>query len=232
MTTASSCPESVLASIAWYPDGLSPEERAAVETHAADCRSCRDELAFVRGDEEPAIDLPDAEDVYARVLARIESHEQAAPSRAPAVEPVSRNARRRFPSRPAALAAGIAIAALAGVLGGSTAIWLGQSEPRYETASVAPPAVAAAGAELEVVFRADATADEIHTSLRAVDGSFVSGPTKLGVYRVRLPARSRRHCCFELAERRRPGCCGLRGAGGRLRSRACRFCSASLCGRR
>src|SRR5215468_11281469 len=71
MATTSTCPEAILASIPWYPDGLTADECGAVEAHAADCRACRAELAFVRGDEEPEIELPDAERVYARVLARI-----------------------------------------------------------------------------------------------------------------------------------------------------------------
>src|ERR1700741_854434 len=71
MTEPNSCPEAILASIPWYPDGLTPEECGAVEAHAADCPACRAELSFVRGDEEPEIELPDVERVYTRVLARI-----------------------------------------------------------------------------------------------------------------------------------------------------------------
>src|SRR6187401_2008265 len=83
MTTTASCPEAILASIPWYPDGLTPEECGAVEAHVADCRACRAELAFVRGDEEPEIELPDVERVYARVLERIHAHsdEVAVPER-------------------------------------------------------------------------------------------------------------------------------------------------------
>ena len=74
------CPEEILASIPWYPDGLTADECGAVEAHAADCRACRAELAFVRGDEEPAIELPDAERVYARVLDRISSDDRQSQS--------------------------------------------------------------------------------------------------------------------------------------------------------
>jgi hypothetical protein len=52
--------------------------------------------------------------------------------------------------------------------------------------AVSAPAPGAGGAALDVVFRPDATAERIHAALRAIGGEIVSGPTQLGVYRVRL----------------------------------------------
>src|SRR5258706_10649701 len=117
-TTTTNCPEAILASIPWYPDGLSAAECGAVEAHAADCRACREELAFVRGDEEPAIDLPDAERVYARVLERIsaQTDEEAAERRSATVRRVGEAARQ------ASLAAGILVAGVSGMLTAG-AIW-------------------------------------------------------------------------------------------------------------
>lgn len=179
MSTAHRCPEEVLKSIPHYPSEISPELRGAIEAHAADCAACRDEIAFLRGDEEPPNDLPDPQRVYERVLERIgASDEEIAP------HTLRRRGSRGL--RPAAIAAGIAIAALAGGLGGYGVRWLEQAVPRYETASALPAVSAADGALIEVVFRGDATADEIRAGLRAIEGSVVSGPSALGVYRVRL----------------------------------------------
>src|SRR5215831_13501301 len=113
MNPTSTCPEAILASIPWYPDGLTPEECGALEAHAADCRACRAELSFLLGDEEPQIDLPDVERVYARVLARISasSDEDVTPERR------SSTARRvGEAARQASLAAGILVAVISGML--------------------------------------------------------------------------------------------------------------------
>ena len=85
-----SCPEEVLASIVWYPDQLDDERRGVVEAHVADCSACRAELDFVHGAEEPEIDLPDPDRVYAQLRERIERHE--------GVGPVPRPTRKRSPS--------------------------------------------------------------------------------------------------------------------------------------
>jgi anti-sigma factor RsiW len=181
MTDRTTCPEAILASIPWYPDGLTSEECGAVEAHAADCRACRAELAFVRGDEEPEIELPDVERVYARVLERIHAHSDdvAVP------EPRARVAGRvSVAARQASLAAGILVAVISGMLT-TGAIWVVRVAPTYETAAVSA-GPAAAGAALQVVFRQDASANEIRAQLREIGASVVSGPTQLGVYRLRL----------------------------------------------
>ena len=181
MATTSPCPEAILASIPWYPDGLTAEECGAVEAHAADCRACRAEIAFVRGDEEPAIELPDVERVYARVLERISAQsDEEAPTRR------SKSARRvGEAARQASVAAGILVAVISGMLT-TGAIWIVRVAPTYETAAVAAPTVDAGGPGVEVVFRQSASADEIRERLRDVGATVVSGPTQLGVYRLRL----------------------------------------------
>src|SRR5436190_4269843 len=116
MATTSTCPEAILASIPWYPDGLTGEECGAVEAHAADCRACRAELAFVRGDEEPAIELPDPERVYARVLDLISGDSEIGRGISAARRAVGQAARQ------ASLAAGILVAVCSGMLT-TGAIW-------------------------------------------------------------------------------------------------------------
>ncbi|TMA30932.1 MAG: hypothetical protein E6J87_16940 [Deltaproteobacteria bacterium] len=179
MATTTTCPEAILASIPWYPEGLTAEECGAVEAHAADCRECRAELAFVRGDEEPAIELPDAEHVYARVLERISAHGDEEPA-LPRRRSVAREAARQ-----ASLAAGILVAVISGMLT-TGAIWVVRVAPTYETAAAAPLAVDAGGAEIDVVFQNHVSADEIRSTLREVGANVVSGRSQLGVYRLRL----------------------------------------------
>jgi len=57
----------------------------------------------------------------------------------------------------------------------------------YRTATAPPAAARAAGPELEIVLRSDATASQFNAALRALDAELVAGPTELGRYRVRLP---------------------------------------------
>jgi hypothetical protein len=189
MTHDLGCPEEVLAAIAWYPEGLDAERRGAVESHAADCALCREEISFLGGDGLP-LEAPNAESerVYARVLERIEAYEsRARGAQRPAA--VAREAARFPVSRAAA-------ALIAAAFVGAGAMWLGSRiaapAPVYETAGAAPetPAAARPGQALDVVFRPDATAERIHAALRAIGGEVISGPTQLGVYRVRLAPTS------------------------------------------
>src|SRR4030095_12060788 len=127
-STTISCPEAILSSIPWYPDGLTPEECGALEAHAADCRACRAELAFVRGDEEPEIEVPDVERVYARVLARISANSDEET----VLEPRISTARRvGGAARQASVAAGILVAVMSGMLT-TGAIWVVRVAPAYE----------------------------------------------------------------------------------------------------
>ena len=170
------CPEEVLASIPWYPDGLTADECGAVEAHAADCRACRDELSFMRGDEEPAIELPDAERVYARVLDRISGDQS----------PVESRARRMGrAARQVSMAAGLLVAVISGTLT-TGAIWIVREAPTYGTAAGDASAIGAAGPHLQVMFRDDATVGEIRAALDRAGASVVAGPTQYGVYLLRL----------------------------------------------
>lgn len=185
MATQTPCPEAILAAIPWYPDGLTREERGDVEAHAADCRACRAELAFLLGEEAPAVDVPDSETVYARLLERIAESDEAEP---PGAEPVGPSRLRRFSELargPVSMAAGLMVALVSGMLT-SGVIWTVRVVPAYETAAASTPGVESGGSYLQIVFEEDATAAEMNESVRAVRGTVVSGPTPRGVYRVRL----------------------------------------------
>lgn len=184
MTHDLGCPEDVLAAIAWYPDGLDAERRGAVEAHAAGCALCREEISFLRGEGQVALPpVAESERVYARVLERIEAYEDRARGATRTAAPVRRTA-AWAPSRAAA-------ALLAAAFVGAGAMWLGTRSGApvvYEPAGAQPEVSAALPSDpaLDVVFRPDATSERIHSALRAIGGEIVSGPTQLGVYRVRL----------------------------------------------
>jgi hypothetical protein len=192
--TNTQCPEAILATIPWYPHGLTREECGAVESHAADCRSCRAELAFLRGDEEPAFELPDADRVYARVLERIRAEDdraELAPVATQAPRPLgrrmlarARNIRRRI-VQPVGIAAGLLVATTSGMLTVGV-IWVAREAPSYETAIAAMPPVEAGAPELGIVFRPDASAAEIAADLREAGASLSSGPNEFDLYRARL----------------------------------------------
>lgn len=187
-TPLDSCPDEILAAIPWYPNELDDESRGRVESHASQCAACRDELAFVHGDAPVDVDLDSRDRAYARLLSRIEDHEQLVREPVPpAPTRVASGAGARV-AWPIALAAGLALALLSGGIGAITASWLGTTgaAPVYETVSDARTAVPATVPSLDVVFRTDATAEAIHEALRAVGGQIVAGPTQLGVYRVEL----------------------------------------------
>ncbi|MEM7409434.1 MAG: zf-HC2 domain-containing protein [Myxococcota bacterium] len=185
MAQTSSCPDTILVWIPWYPDGLSIEERGAVESHAADCADCRAEIAYIAGEEEPEIEVPDPDRVYARVTEHIDSYEKAEGQMAEAALP--RRLRQELhlrAAKPLSMAAGLLVALVSG-MATIGVIWVAREVPAYQTAS-ATAVTAMAGPELEIVFRPDATAAAIQQTLRSAGASLISGPSERGVYRVRL----------------------------------------------
>lgn len=194
-----SCPQEILDWIAWYPDeGLSAAQRGAVEAHAAACNACRREIDVVAGRGEPPSGVPEAERLFARVLARIESERLEAA----AAPPRARELREQWTAAPArrprwgrpATAAWAAAATLAllftgiGWVAGSSHV---HGDGLYHTATASPGAAAAhGGVQLDLVFRSDAGAERINTALRGLGAEVVSGPTQLGRYRIALPPGS------------------------------------------
>jgi len=159
------CPGEILEWIAWYPDGgLTPEQRGAVEAHAATCPACREEIAVLAGRCEPPVGPEDPERLFERVLALVEAEGLAgatagAADRGGAVasaaalplasafagaRPRPRAVRAsagwgRLARAAAAAAVLLALGGLAGWLGRDVA-GPGQRPPVYETASAVEPA--------------------------------------------------------------------------------------------
>jgi len=176
------CPTNVLDWIAWYPDGdLPPDVRSEIETHAAECSVCRQEIADLSG--EGATDAPEArgsERVFARALQKIEAHpRRVAPERQ----------RRTWRVRPRfAIAAGIAVALISGTAGVVATNQLARGV-RYEPAtSRVGDAPDPASPHLDVVFRGDASFAEISSAIRALGANVESGPSPSGVVHLRLAA--------------------------------------------
>ncbi len=205
--TDPSCPPRILEWIAWYPGGdLTGAQRGAVEAHAADCASCREELAILTERADANAATVDPDQLFERVLARIETSlvTNAPDAAAPALgvtrdgagpllrrAPARRQRSLSWPRRSAMVAAGFGLVALAGAMG-----WLGRDWIRpvfdagageiYRTASEATP-TAGAGVALDVVFRSETSAEQIHTVLRGLGATVAKGPTDLGRYRLVLP---------------------------------------------
>jgi hypothetical protein len=184
------CPADVLEAIPWYPDGLGEAQRGALEAHAAACAECRLELAFVQGEAaEAPEDAPDAERVWARVLARVAAEGGEAQVRSAPLPAPRRAVSRRWlgaAAGPLPLAASIAFALALGAVGLAAGTLLGAPEAVYRTASAPPVEGAAAGPGLDLVFRKDASAGEIEAALRRIDGAVVGGPSPVGRFRVAL----------------------------------------------
>lgn len=194
---ATGCPPDILELIPWYPDeGLTDAERGAVEAHAACCVECRREIHGGFGEIDLPADAPAAERVLANVFERIAGSRPSPLARPqsqrppPTLEmPVQARAPRRAPSWHSAAFAAAAAAVLLGLLflaPGARRLVAGGSAT-YRTATAPPAAARAAGPELEIVLRSDATASQLNAALRALDAELVAGPTELGRYRVRLP---------------------------------------------
>lgn len=195
---ATGCPPDILELIPWYPDeGLTDAERGAVEAHAACCVECRREIHGAFGETDLPADAPAAERVLAQVFERI-AGSRPSPLARPQVHrppptlamPMSARAPRRalsWPSAAFAAAAAVVVLGLLFLAPGARRLVAGRSAI-YHTATAPPVAARAAGPELEIVLRADVTASQLNTALRALDAEFVAGPTELGRYRIRLPS--------------------------------------------
>lgn len=182
----------VQALLPWYARGqLDAHEMSRVRQHLQSCERCRVELAA-----EPAVQtllgvaLPEPVGDVDRGFARL--RERLAPRQA--------GPKPRW--MPWAL--GLQGVTLAAVL----ALWLHDrpTEPGYQGLS-ADTAVAASDAL--VMFRPDASEQQLRALLQAHGASIVAGPTETGAYQLRLPAASlnglRRSPLVRLAEPLQPG---------------------------
>jgi len=175
------CPKEILAALPFYPEGaLSEDVRGAVEAHLASCSDCREELQMIQGEAQPTGPVPDADQVYARVVALMAGEEldQSAPHtrRAP-----PRQRRRGLGGLVRAYAVAATVAVAAGALGAlGVGLAFRSGEPVYELAS------GGRAGDVDVVFRDEATATEIAEALGAVGGEIVAGPGALGRYTIEV----------------------------------------------
>jgi len=192
------CPPEVMASIPWYPDDLSREEREAVESHAAECLDCRRELEARMADPEGEAEwpIPDPARTFTRILARIEVGEAEtlrewarAPRRTRAVRWL-REREVHVPgiATPVSAARGLSAVASFGAVVALAALFLGVGPDGSEP----PPAPAPLAAQqtpprIDVVFRGDLTSAEMAGALEGIHGEIVGGPTPRGRYRIALP---------------------------------------------
>jgi anti-sigma factor RsiW len=174
----------------WYANGqLDEEERKRVDAHLSSCAYCRQQLALERRliHEFQAM-VPEVESGWARLRKQIET---PVPTRAPnPPRPRPFGEVWAFLTRPAV--AMLAAAQLAFVvIAGATLVSLGQ--PAYHTLGSGP--VPAAG-NVIVMFRADATEQDIRNVLRSAGASLVDGPTPANAYLLHV-APSRRQIALK-----------------------------------
>ena len=173
----------------WYATGqLDDADRALVDAHLSSCAYCRQQLALERRliDEFHAMS-PEVESGWERMKARIA---------APAAAPVAPSFRK--PATPSVFAqlwatlsrpafATLAVAQIAFVvLAGS--VLLSLSRPSYRALGSAPPP---ASANMIVMFRSDATIEDVRKSLSSAGASIVDGPTSADAYLLHVAPQRR-----------------------------------------
>ena len=169
----------------WYANGqLDEADRAIVDAHLSSCAYCRQQLAIERRliEEFQAIE-PEVESGWSRLRGRIASDEPVPIFRAP--RPGRLAEAWAFLTRPAV--ATLAVAQLAFVIvAGSALLWL--SRPAYHVLGSPPPAAAG---NLIIMFRADATEQDIRDVLKSAGATIVDGPTPANAYVLHVAAARR-----------------------------------------
>jgi len=174
----------------WYATGqLDEVDRARVDAHLSTCASCRQQLSLERQliDEFQAMS-PEVESGWARLQSRLNAPVAAVEYSPPPARPARPNPFAEIwamLSRPAV--AGLAIAQLAFVVAAGT-ILLSLSRPSYQTLGSAP---APASANMIVMFRADATIEDVRRSLNAAGASIVDGPSPADAYLLHVAPQRR-----------------------------------------
>jgi anti-sigma factor RsiW len=167
--------------IPWLVNGrLNAEEAAAVKAHIESCAECGGEYAqqlhifdAMQADESIAFA---SEASFQKLAARLD----AAPIRP----------RTQLPVHWLTAASIIAALGLAAWGGWFLKRAPAAAIPAYSTLT-APPAVAAGGTQLRVVFRSTLTLSELARLLHSIDAHISDGPTEAGVFTLALaPGRS------------------------------------------
>lgn len=176
----------------WYATGqLDEPDRAKVEAHLSSCAHCRQQLALEHQliDEFQAMS-PEIESGWSRLKARLET---PAPVAAAPVAAAHRRTSRQNPfgelwamlSRPAV--ATLAIAQLAFVVFAGSLL-LSLSKPSYRALGSLP---APAAANVIVMFRSDATIEDVRDTLKLAGASIVDGPTPSDAYLLHVAPQQR-----------------------------------------
>lgn len=162
----------------WYASGrLDPADRFLVEQHLSSCAGCREQLTLERRLIREFRGLaPEVDAGWARLRSRV-----TLPP-APRKEPRPMWRMVRHPAVAALAAAQVAFL----VFGAATLLWL--SRPTYQALGSAPPSTTA---DMIVMFRADATIEDVRSTLRAANASIVDGPTDADAYLLHVPERQR-----------------------------------------
>ena len=162
----------------WYASGrLDPTDRMLVEEHLSACADCREQLGIERRlIREFRAFAPEVDAGWTRLRERIVPRE---PHR------IQRKSAWRMVRHP--VIATIAAAQVAFlVLGASILLWL--SRPTYQTLGSPPPSPSA---DVIVMFRTDATIEDVKSSLKAANASIVDGPTDADAYLLHVPEQRR-----------------------------------------
>jgi hypothetical protein len=166
----------------WYATGqLDPKDQALVEHHLSSCARCQRQLGLERAlVEEFRSFAPQVDTGWTRLRDRIEA--PAGPR-----SWVGRIAAEvwQILNRPAVAA--LAIAQLAFVVFAGS-ILLSLSRPSYRALGTSETPLAA---NVLVMFRPDATEEDIRDALRASGASLVGGPTPADAYVLHVPANQR-----------------------------------------
>lgn len=174
--------EDAEALLPWYATGqLDPADRALVEKHLSSCASCRRQLRAERLLVEEFQTLaPEIDSGWARLRGQIEPS-RTGPSRLGGMLAEIWS----ILSRPAVAALAAAQVALV-IVAGTVLLSLNRQEYQALGRADAPST-----ANVLVIFRADATEQDIRDALRASGASLVGGPTAADAYLLHVPTNRR-----------------------------------------
>lgn len=166
----------------WYATGqLAEAERIRVEEHLSSCSGCREQLALERRMvHEFRSHAPEVDAGWARLRNRIEAQ-----PRAPRHRPRSAMRLRDLVRRPAVATLAAAQLAFVVIAGG---LLFSLSQPNYHAlGSASPPQ----SGNVIVIFRPEATVEDVRQVLKSSSATIVGGPTSTDAYLLQVPPKQR-----------------------------------------
>ncbi len=189
----------------WYANAtLAEAERRELEQHLSVCAECARELEALRTIQAAAIQLAEsaphpAPDMLGKALAEIERWERRRP-RHWFAQAAAWFGAWWVPSPAFARAVMVAQLALIVALAGFLLV---QRQPGTGYTTLTGPRVPPDAVHFIAGFRPEATEAAIQEVLAEVNGQFVSGPSALGLYTIRVPVSSDPDAATRLLERLR-----------------------------